>query len=69
MNNQKLLGIFIKVPYWLGIFADALWVAGLFSPVIFGILTGTPDFDPDLQTRLIMAIGGSLMAGWTLLIL
>ena len=69
MNNQKLLGRFIKMPYWLGIVADALWVAGLFSPVVFGILTGTPDFDPDLQIRLIMGMGGSLMAGWTLLLL
>jgi len=69
MNNQKLLRRFIKMPYWLGIVVDALWVAGLFSPVVFGILTGTPDFDPDLQIRLIMGIGGSLMAGWTLLLL
>lgn len=69
MNNQKLLGRLIKMPYWLGIVADALWVAGLFSPVVFGILTGTPDFDPDLQIRLIMGIGGSLMTGWTLLLL
>lgn len=68
MNNQYLLDRFIKLPYWLGIAADALWVAGLFSPVVFGILTGTPDFNPDLQIRLIMGIGGSLMAGWTLLL-
>ena len=69
MYNQKFVGRFIKMPYWLGIVADALWVAGLFSPVVFGILTGTPDFDPDLQIRLIMGMGGSLMAGWTLLLL
>jgi len=67
--NKKLLGRFIKIPYWLGVVADALWVTGLFSPVVFGILTGTPDFDPDLQIRLIMGMGGSLMAGWTLLLL
>ena len=69
MKNQKLRSTLIKTPYWLGIFADALWVAGLFSPVVFSILTGTPDFDPDLQIRLIMGMGGSLMAGWTLLLL
>jgi len=69
MKNQKFRNTLIKMPYWLGIVADALWVAGLFSPVVFGILTGTPDFDPDLQIRLIMGIGGSLMAGWTLLLL
>jgi hypothetical protein len=69
VNNQKIINSFIKVPYWLGIAADALWVAGLFSPVVFATLTGTQNFDPDLQTRLIMVMGGSLMAGWTLLLL
>ncbi len=32
------------------------------------MLTGNPDFTPDLQVRLIMGIGGSLMTGWTLLL-
>ena len=59
----------IILPYWLGIAADALWAVGLLVPQIFGILTGRPDFDPDLQTKFIMGIGGSLMTGWTLLLL
>ena len=58
----------VKVAYWLGIGADALWAVLLLFPQMFGILTGRPDFDPDLQTRLIMGIGGSLMAGWTFLL-
>ncbi|MGB5875419.1 MAG: hypothetical protein WBH56_16985, partial [Bacteroidota bacterium] len=32
-------------------------------------LTGNPEFDPDLSVRLIMAIGGILMTGWTILLL
>jgi hypothetical protein len=60
---------FIKIAYWLGIGADALWAVGLLSPQVFGILTGRPDFNPDLQIRLIMGIGGSLMIGWTFLLL
>lgn len=59
----------IKLAYWLGIVADALWAVLLFFPTLFGQLTGSPDFDPDLQTRLIMAIGGILMTGWTLILL
>lgn len=59
----------IKIAYWLGIGADALWAVALFIPNIFGILTGQPAFNPDLQVRLIMAIGGALMTGWTLLLL
>jgi len=57
------------MPYWFGVLADALWAVGLFVPPVFGLLIGKPEFGPDLQTRLIMGIGGSLMTGWTLLLL
>ena len=69
MNEQKKRMFLIKIAYWLGIAADALWAVGLLLPQVFGILTGRPDFNPDLQIRLIMGIGGSLMTGWTLLLL
>lgn len=69
MNEQKKKMFLIKVPYWLGIGADALWAVALLFPRVFGILTGSPDFNPDLQIRLIMGIGGVLMTGWTLLLL
>jgi hypothetical protein len=69
MNTQKRESFLIKVAYWLGIAADALWAVALLFPPVFAILTGNPDFDPDLQVRLIMGIGGSLMTGWTLLLL
>ncbi len=68
MNSQRSM-VVIKLAYWLGIGADALWAVALFSPMVFGLLTGQPDFNPELPVRLIMAIGGSLMAGWTLLLL
>jgi len=59
----------IKLPYWLGIAADALWAVALFAPRVFGLLTGRPDFKPDFEARLIMAIGGTLMTGWTFLLI
>jgi hypothetical protein len=68
MKEQQRMFL-IKVPYWMGIGADALWAVALFVPGVFGILSGNPDFDPDLQIRLIMGIGGSLMTGWTFLLL
>ena len=68
MNTQNRI-FFIKLPYWLGIIADALWAVALFYPGVFGMLTGQNDFNPDLQIRLIMDIGGILMTGWTLLLL
>ena len=59
----------IKIAYWLGIVADSLWAVLLLVPQLFGVLTGRPDFDPDIQTRLLMAIGGILMTGWTCILL
>jgi hypothetical protein len=58
----------IRLPYWLGIVADALWAVALLFPPVFARLTGTEEFDPDLHVRQIMAIGGALMLGWTLLL-
>ena len=58
----------IKLPYWLGIAADALWAIALFFPAVFGALTGVDDFSPDWQMQSVMAIGGVLMAGWTVLL-
>ena len=60
---------FVKFPYWLGIAADALWAVALLFPAVFGVLTGVDDFSPDWQMQSVMAIGGVLMAGWTVLLL
>ncbi len=68
MNEQKKRLFVIKIAYWLGIGADALWAVGLLVPPVFGMLIGNPGFTPDVQTRLIMGIGGSLMTGWTFLL-
>jgi len=68
MNKQKKKMFLIKLPYWLGIAADAFWAVILLFPELFSMLTGSPDFNVDLQTRLIMAVGGILMTGWTCLL-
>ena len=64
MSNKHNM-IIIKATYWLGIGADVLWTVGLLLPEVFGVLTGAPGFNPDMQVRLIMGIGASLMMGWT----
>jgi hypothetical protein len=69
MNPDSGKMFLIKIAYWLGIAADALWAVALFYPPLFGILTGNPQFSPDTQVRLIMAIGGTVFVGWTLLLL
>ncbi|MDP1678206.1 MAG: hypothetical protein Q8L88_15220 [Bacteroidota bacterium] len=65
---KEKLGL-IKTAYWLGIIADAIWAIALLCPRIFGTLTGSPDFNPNLQFRLVMSIGGILMLGWTILLI
>ena len=67
MDRQKTLFL-IKLPYWLGIVADAAWAVGLLCPPVYRILISSPGFHPDLPVRLTMGIGGVLMAGWTLLL-
>jgi peptidoglycan/LPS O-acetylase OafA/YrhL len=69
MNKHKRKEFLIRLPYWLGIGADALWVVALLFPSVYAMLVGSPGFDPDFQVRLIMGVGGSLMAGWTMLLL
>lgn len=70
MTRQQNKRFFlIRIAYWLGIAADALWAIGLFVPHVFGILIGDPDFNPDSQLRTIMSIGGTLMTGWTILLI
>lgn len=59
----------IKFPYWLGIAADALWSIALLFPPVFAALTGADGFSPGWQMQSVMAIGGILMAGWTVLLL
>ena len=58
----------IKLPYWLGAAADTLWAIALFFPMVFGALTGVDGFSPDWQMRSVMAIGGVLMVGWSVLL-
>jgi len=69
MSRSNMQRIAMILPYWLGIGADALWTVALFVPRIYGTLTGVPDFDPDQDLRVIMAVGGVPMAGWTILLL
>ena len=68
MINKKT-SFLIRSPYWLGIIADALWTIALLFPPLYGTLIGNSSFNPDLQYKLTMSVGGILMAGWTLLLL
>jgi len=69
MKNQKTKMFLIKLPYWLGIGADALWAIGFLFPSVFAILSGNPDFAPEPETMKISRITGTIMLGWTFLLL
>ena len=69
MSRNDISGFAIVLPYWLGIGADALWAIALFVPRVFSALTGNPDFDPEQDVRVVMAMGGVLMTGWTILLI
>ena len=69
MQPQKTRMFLIKLPYWLGIGADALWAIGLLFPAVYRLLMGMPDFNPDFQITQIMRVGGILMTGWTVLLI
>ena len=58
----------IKLSYWVGIGVDALWAVGFLIPQVYALLVGYPDFTPDFQTRQLMLAAGSLMTGWTFLL-
>ena len=69
MKGQNKNLFLIKIAYWLGIGADIVWAIALLFPKFFGVMTGIPNYNPDIQTRLIMSIGGTMMIGCTLLLL
>lgn len=69
MKDQSKRMFLIKFPYWLGIGADALWAIAFFFPFLYGNLVGNPDFIANFETKQILRIAGTLMAGWTILLL
>ena len=66
---SKKLTLLIKLPYWLGIIADAVWAIGFLSPPAYGVLTGQPNFNPGFQHRLTLSVAGILIMGWTFLLI
>jgi len=46
LDEQQKNLFLIKLAYWLGIGADALWAVVLLFPLVFGLLTGRPILNP-----------------------
>lgn len=59
----------LRVSYWVGAIADGLAAAAMFSPAIGSAIYERGDFEPGVEYQYAMRLGGSLMLGWTLLLL
>src|SRR5512134_3560910 len=59
----------LRVSYWTGVVADAFFTLALLSPTLWGLALGLPRFNPDLQHRIDMDVGASLMLSWTVLLI
>jgi predicted CoA-binding protein len=59
----------LRVSYWVGAIADGLAAAAMFSPALGSAIYDRSDFEPGVEFQYAMRLGGSLMLGWTLLLL
>jgi hypothetical protein len=59
----------LRFMYWLGAVFDALVIVPMMFPQAASALLGIPSFSPGPDYRYAMALGSSLMAGWTVLLL
>ncbi len=68
-NDETRATRALKTACWAGAIADALVGIALFVPSMWGRVIGVANFEPDLQHRLDMALGGTMLLGWTCLLL
>ncbi|HWR73515.1 MAG TPA: hypothetical protein VN604_10115 [Nitrospirota bacterium] len=59
----------LRISYWTGAVADGFFAIALAWPALWGLALGLPGFAPDLQHRIDMGVGASLMLSWTVLLL
>lgn len=59
---------FIKITYIIGIIADGFWAIAFVIPGFYSVLTNNRGISDTLESRLILYIAASLMAGWTILL-
>ena len=59
----------LRVSYWTGAVADGVMVVAMLYPPMLRSLLGVSGTEVDVETRCALAMGASLMAGWTVLLL
>jgi ubiquinone/menaquinone biosynthesis C-methylase UbiE len=59
----------LRVSYWAGAIADGVMVVAMLYPPMLRSLLGVSGAEITVETRCALAMGASLMAGWTVLLL
>ena len=64
-SHQRLL----RSSYWAGAIVDALAAVTMLDQAVFGRKSPLSDYIPEVPYRYAMGLAGSLMLGWTILLL
>jgi FtsH-binding integral membrane protein len=59
----------LRISYWAGAIIDGLAAVSMLATAIFGVGGMLSGFSPGAEYRYAMGLGGSLMAGWTALLI
>lgn len=59
----------LRISYWVGVAADGIAAAAMWADMIFGRPSPLTQYVPEVPYRFAMGLAGSLMLGWTLLLL
>lgn len=59
----------LRISYWVGALADAVAAFVMLSQAIFAVESPLSKYTPEVAYRYAMGLGGSLMFGWTVLLL
>jgi len=69
MGKQDKRILWLRTSYWVGALADGVMAAAMIYPPMLWSLLGVSDADVNVATRCALAMGASLMLGWTCLLL
>ena len=59
----------LRISYWVGAAADGLVALAMFSEMILGHTSPLTHYQPEAPYRYAIGLAGSLMLGWTILLL
>ena len=66
MRNSKT---WLRISYWVGAIADALVALAMFGEMIIGHSSPLTHYIPEVPYRYAIGLAGSLMFGWTILLI